>query len=188
MTTVFIGGSRKISRLDEAVRHRLGAIVEKRFPVVIGDANGADKSVQTYLRDVGYEQVTVYCTGDTCRNNVGSWPIEHIDPPPTDRRKDRKFFTLKDRAMSRRATHGLMLWDGESLGTLVNVVRLRRENRASVVYVEPQRSFVEVKTDGDLTALAKAYGTGLFAEAERAVASEFDEPSPAPASANLALF
>jgi len=46
---VFIGGSRDVSRLDAAVKGRLLRIVEKRLPVVIGDASGADKAVQRYF-------------------------------------------------------------------------------------------------------------------------------------------
>jgi hypothetical protein len=46
MTTVFIGGSRHITRLTSDVRARLDRIVSSHLPVVVGDANGADKVVQ----------------------------------------------------------------------------------------------------------------------------------------------
>lgn len=186
MTTVFIGGSRRITRLNEAVTRRLNTIAEKQIPVLVGDANGADKAVQAHFGGMGYARVTVYCTGDTCRNNVGGWPVTRIQPTGSGRRKDRKFFTLKDRAMSARATHGLMLWDGVSLGTLVNVVRLRREGRPAVVYVQPSASFVDVKEDGDLAKLAKYSASELLIEAQHAVAAE--ECESAPGSENLPLF
>lgn len=46
MRKVFIGGSRRVSRLHADVRRRLDRIVEKRLPVLAGDANGADKAHQ----------------------------------------------------------------------------------------------------------------------------------------------
>jgi hypothetical protein len=49
----FIGGSRKISRLDAEARRRLDRMIEQQLPVVIGDASGADKAVQRYLHARG---------------------------------------------------------------------------------------------------------------------------------------
>ena len=78
MTTVFIGGSRRITRLNDTIRYTADNIMRQRFAIVIGDANGADKAVQSYLAEKAYRDVIVYCMGDHCRNNVGSWPVEQI--------------------------------------------------------------------------------------------------------------
>ena len=51
MTTVFIGGSRSITRLNDTIRSRADNIMRQRFAIVIGDANGADKVVQSYLAE-----------------------------------------------------------------------------------------------------------------------------------------
>lgn len=186
MTTVFIGGSRKITRLSTTVTSRLDSIVHKRIPVLVGDANGADKAVQTYLRS--YDRMTVYCTGEVCRNNVGGWPVNHVQPNERNQRKDRKFFTLKDRAMSSAATHGLMLWDAESLGTLVNIVRLHRQNRIAVVYLQSLNAFIDIRTDKDLAALATHCSPILWGEAIEAVDVECNGSTSASSSSTLALF
>jgi hypothetical protein len=187
MTTVFIGGSRKIGRLNEAVRRRLVTIVEKNIPVLVGDANGADKAVQAFFLEVGYENLTVFCTGNTCRNNLRGWPTEHVQPEKgAPERKSREFFTIKDRAMSSKATHGLMLWDGESLGTLVNVVRLQRANKTSVVYVQPSRSFVDVRSNADLAKLTVSQPE-LISRAKESVELEGKNSIVAKA-ASLSLF
>ena len=73
MTRVFIGGSRHITRLEAEVRRRLDRIVEKGLPVVIGDANGADKAVQRYLSDRQFQRVEVFSADESPRNNVGGW-------------------------------------------------------------------------------------------------------------------
>ena len=80
MTKVFVGGSRRITRLDAEVRQRLDRIVEKRLPVVIGDANGADKAVQRYLSERKFEAVEVFSADESPRNNVGGWSVRVILP------------------------------------------------------------------------------------------------------------
>lgn len=78
MTRVFIGGSRRITRLNADVKQRLDRIIEMRLPVLVGDANGADRAVQDYLRSRGYDLVEVFCSGEVCRNNTGDWTVRSI--------------------------------------------------------------------------------------------------------------
>lgn len=46
LSTIFIGGSRHVSRLSSQVRERINNVMNKEHDVVVGDANGADKAVQ----------------------------------------------------------------------------------------------------------------------------------------------
>lgn len=55
--------------------------------------------------------------------------------------------------MASEATVGLMLWDGESRGTLMNVLRLSLQRKPVVVYVGPKKAFVEVRTHAGFEAL-----------------------------------
>ena len=120
--------------------------------MLVGDANGADRIVQQYLADRQYQNVTVYCSGNRCRNNVGQWTTIAIAPPPGVH-GGFDFYAAKDREMATHATHGLMLWDGESRGTLTNVKNLVRNNKPVVVYLSPAKSFVTLKTAADVDAL-----------------------------------
>jgi hypothetical protein len=151
VTTVFIGGSRQVARLDEPVRRRLHRIVERRLPVVIGDASGADKVVQEYFRDCAFDRVEVYAADDSPRNNLGGWPVRLVRAPGT--RRGFEYYAAKDRAMAARATVGLMLWDGRSRGTLMNVLRMVADAKAVVVYLQPRRLFVEVHGMKELSGL-----------------------------------
>jgi len=63
MKTVFLSGSRAISRLNQDIRDRLDRIISQAFEIVVGDANGADKALQGFLYDHHYGKVTVYCSG-----------------------------------------------------------------------------------------------------------------------------
>ena len=78
MNSVFIGGSRRVSNLNPEVRKRLDRIIANRLPVLIGDANGADKAVQHYLKSRHYDQVEVFCVEGSCRNNAGNWPLRKV--------------------------------------------------------------------------------------------------------------
>ncbi len=106
MTKVFIGGSRRVTRLNADVQRRINKIIEQGFPILVGDANGADKAVQTYLRSRRYHKVDVFCTAGDCRNNVGDWPIRTVPAPAGSRGFD--YYAVKDDRMAEEASVGLM--------------------------------------------------------------------------------
>jgi hypothetical protein len=150
-STVFVAGSRQISRLPTEVKARLDTMIEKGFQILVGDANGADKAVQRYFADKAYPNVLVHCMKDHCRNNVGNWPTRQVAAPRGAKGFD--YYSLKDGAMAEAAEYGLMLWDGKSKGTVNNVVNLSRDHKPVVVYVAPTRQFRTIKTFDDLKAL-----------------------------------
>jgi hypothetical protein len=143
MTKVFIGGSRGVSRLDEPIRMRLDRIIEKGIPVVIGDANGVDKTVQQYLDSKNYLNVEVFCSENGCRNNVGNWKQRKVSA--TARAGTFDFYATRDRTMADEATVGLMVWDGKSKGTILNVFRLLKQRKKAVVYNVVEKRFYELK-------------------------------------------
>ena len=147
-STVFVAGSRQISRLPTEVRSRLDTMIEKGFQILVGDANGADKAIQRYLAASSYPNVLVHCMKDHCRNNVGHWPTREIDAPRGAKGFD--YYSLRDLAMAETAEYGLMLWDGKSKGTVNNVVNLSRDHKPVVVYVAPTRQFRTIKSFADL--------------------------------------
>jgi hypothetical protein len=147
MTKVFIGGSRRLSRLSSEVRRRLDNIVDKSLPVLIGDANGADAAIQGYFLKKGYGKVEVFCVAGHCRNNLGNWPVRSV--VTESKQKNFNFYSAKDRLMTQEATVGLMIWDGKSLGTLLNVMRLLNQGKSVVVYDASQHRFWQLKNLSD---------------------------------------
>ncbi len=151
MTKVFIGDSRRVTRLDAEVRQRLDRIVEKGLLVLVGDANGVDRAVQTYLKKRKFDRVEVFSADESPRNNVGGWPVRVISSGRS--RKDFDHYATKDRAMAAEATVGFMLWDGQSRGTLMNVLRLADRRKPVVVFIQSRKAFVEVRAQVDLSLL-----------------------------------
>jgi adenine-specific DNA-methyltransferase len=163
MTKVFIGGSRKLTRLSADVRRRIDTIIKKHLRVLVGDANGADKAVQQYLK--GYESVEVFCAGGKCRNNLGHWPVRAVSVEGKSRGFD--FYAAKDRVMADEASVGLMIWDGASVGTLMNMVRLLRQHKTVVAYVAPAKAFEDLRAQKDLDALVTRHAPDLRERLER---------------------
>lgn len=149
---VFLGGSRKISRLNDSIRKRLDEIVKRGMHILVGDANGADRAIQRQLADWEYADVIVFHVGKEPRNNEGGWPTNQV--PTTPKARGFEFYAVKDRAMAAAADCGLMLWDGASRGTLANVETLVKESKPVAVYVGPERRFVSVTGAADLQRLS----------------------------------
>jgi hypothetical protein len=158
MTKVFIGGSRRVNRLSDKVRQRLDEIIKKQLPVVIGDANGADKAVQQYFHRRGYTRVEVFCTEGRCRNNLGQWAVRPVAAPRRNGR-DFEYYAAKDRQMAQEASVGFMLWDAKSRGTLANVLHLINLGKKAVVYVSPSLQFIAVRNPAECREFLSRFAT-----------------------------
>jgi len=166
MTSVFIGGSRAVSRLNSVIREKLDDFIARNCAIFVGDANGADKAVQQHFADRGYRHVTVYCM-DRCRNNIGSWPTKQISRPASS--KDFAYYAAKDRAMTQDAKCGVMLWDGKSKGTLNNIQNLINSGKKALVYLGPEKAFHKLSSPEDLLKLLDRCDSTVIANAQRQI-------------------
>ncbi len=157
MTTVFIGGSRRLARLNDVITSRADNIMRQHFAVLIGDANGTDKAMQSYLASKGYRNITVYCMGDRCRNNLGDWPTKHVSA--SRQKKDFAYYATKDEEMARAASYGFMIWDGKSKGTLNNILNLLKQQKKVLVYFSPDKSCHTLGSAEDLVTLLRKCST-----------------------------
>lgn len=167
MTKVFIAGSIKIKKLDEKLLVRINNIVEEKLDVVVGDANGADSSIQMELDKRGAQNVTVYCTGKTPRNNIGNWPIKTVHSAANP--GTRAFFTAKDKEMANDADYGLMVWDAASTGTLSNAFEMAKAGKKCVVFVNKIKEFVTVSEPEDMRRLISFMTSGAIKQAEKKI-------------------
>ena len=162
MTSVFIGGSRAVSRLNSMIRDKLDDLINRQSMIFVGDANGADKAVQQHLASRGYGYVTVYCM-EQCRNNLGDWPVRHVATPPG--RTGFAYYTAKDLAMARDAKCGMMLWDGRSKGTLNNIQQIIGAGKKALVYLAPEKIFHKLSKEQDLQDLLQRCDGGAIRQA-----------------------
>jgi|SRR5208283_1047129 len=165
MNKVFIGGSRSLSRLNDDIRQRLDNIMEKQYSVLVGDANGVDKAVQQYLFSKNYRNVFLYCVGEECRNNIGSWETKWVKEP--GKQKDFHYYVIKDLEMIRDTDCGFMIWDTKSKGTLNNMVNLLHESKMVIVYVSKDKKFYTLRALSDLINLAGKYDRNALSSLER---------------------
>lgn len=167
MSSVFIGGSRKVSRLNDHIRDRLENIIAKGFHILVGDANGSDKAIQRFFHSQNYKNVTVYCSGDDCRNNLGGWEEVHVKVER--KKKDRVFYGMKDVRMSEDCDYGLMLWDGESSGTMSNIVNVLNRKKTCLLYISPRKEFVFLKDFEGLKPILERLAPEVLNELDRKV-------------------
>ena len=144
MSTIFVGGSRRVLRLPAEAKERLNNVIGNGFNVIVGDASGAYKAVQKHLLESAYEKVAVFCSGSRCRNNLGDWPTHNIQAPKSA--KGFQFYAIEDREMAREADFGFMIWDGKSAGTVLNVLRLIGTGKKAVLLNAKEKSATTFKT------------------------------------------
>lgn len=154
-SAVFISGSLSITALPEPVIERIGGIVERALPVLIGDARGVDRLVQRHLADRDIAAVTVYCSGEGPRHNLGDWPVRNI--PSSGRKGTAAYHVPKDAAMARDAFSGLVIWDGRSRGSLANIHRLAAKRRFIMIWFGPEARFITLRSDSDRDSFLEAY-------------------------------
>lgn len=151
MTKVFIGGSRRISKLNKEIKNRLDKFLQDRWTILVGDANGVDKAVQNHLLEKKYTNALVFCAGNKCRNNVGKWHVRNVKVE--SRNRNSNYYVAKDLQMVDEADSGFMIWDAKSKGTLRNILNMLKKSKKAMVYFSPERNFYELSKFDDLRGL-----------------------------------
>src|SRR5690625_4102769 len=133
---VFIAGPRAISSLNKLVKKRLSNIISNNFTILVGDANGVDKQIQSYCHEMRYNNVKVFASNGKARNNLGNWNVHNVEVASNVRGFD--FYAAKDLEMAKIADYGFMIWNGKSKGTHKNIVNLVNYNKKVLVYFTPK--------------------------------------------------
>ena len=121
--------------LDSDVEFQLDEWMQLSVPVVIGDADGVDATVQYYLANSGYENVTVYYSGDKPRNLINpEWKTVYVDAS-TYNLGTVDWHAQKDILMCQVATEGLfIICDEGSKATRRNLHRLLAESKPVQIF------------------------------------------------------
>lgn len=170
MSMIFIGGSREIFELPEPAIARIGAIVAAEHGVLVGDAPGADAEAQGLLAGYKYEHVGVFHAGKEPHHNLGDWAAYHVPSPEGGH--EHWVHAAKDREMARRADFGMMVWDGGSPGTAVNMLRLAIANKPCVIYDLARGSMATTYNVEDWCAMLRHAGPDIRRQAEARMMAE----------------
>jgi len=170
MAMIFLGGSSDILELPVPAIERIGAIVAAEHGVLIGDAPGADTEMQGMLAGYNYEHVGVFHVGAEPRNNLGDWAAYHV--PPLDGAQGFAAHAGKDREMARRADFGMMVWDGISPGTALNVMRLALMASPCLVFDISRITVEMVRNTDDWQAMLRHAEPGVRRQVEAGMTLE----------------
>ena len=150
---VFIGGPLKIRTLKPDVISKLNSIIKKKYKVLIGDANGVDKTIQNYFFNKKYQNVEIYSV-NKFRNNLGGWKSNVIKVET--KVKNREYYSIKDRKMAEIADVGLMIWNKKSEGTLNNILNLLILEKKVCLFIHQESKLVILKEIKDLESIVNA--------------------------------
>jgi hypothetical protein len=148
---VFIAGPRAISSLNEKIKPRLDNIINNNLNVLVGDASGIDRTIQAYFSSRNYRNVLIFASNGIVRNNVGNWPIRTVEADSHTQGFD--FYAAKDQMMAESADYGLMIWNGESKGTLNNIINLVSLGKKTVLFFCLQEKFFTINSIDDISTI-----------------------------------
>ena len=122
---VFISGSKSISALSDEVKSLLDEYIALGTEFLIGDCYGVDAAVQKHLESKGYGNATIYCSGETPRNNYVTGAKVRSCAEAAKGLTGSAFQYVKDIQMAQDCDTALMVWDGKSKGTAENIRRMK---------------------------------------------------------------
>jgi hypothetical protein len=122
---LFISGSKSISALSEEVKSLLDEHIALGTEFLVGDCYGVDAAVQKYLELKGYKNVTIYCSGETPRNNFTTGAKVHSCAEAAKGLTGSAFHYVKDIQMANDCNQAIMIWDGKSKGTGEYIRRIK---------------------------------------------------------------
>lgn len=129
---VLLSGTRKIELLPGEVGDLVLEFISLGNSFLVGDAPGSDRAFQRFLAAHKVENVTVYSSAQSVRNNIGGWPTQFIDSGL--KAKTNAMHAAKDREMANICHMSVAIWDGQSAGTLANVLDVIHQDKIAYVY------------------------------------------------------
>lgn len=107
---------------------------------IVGDSFGVDHAAQIFLASKGAD-VQVYASEGKARNNPCGFPIVAV---PAGAFRGFDFYRQKDIAMALKATEGLMVWDGKSRGTYLDINHLIMLNKPVTLFLRGQEAAIRL--------------------------------------------
>lgn len=120
--TIFLGGSKIINTLPDRIIEEIIDYMNQGHNILIGDCMGADLQMQKVLEENNYKKVVVYYSGDRPRINLGNWKTKHVSSNKYLSDYERQ--KLKDNQMAIDCDFGYMLLNGQTKGTMANIIEL----------------------------------------------------------------
>ena len=119
--------------MSEEVKSLLDEHIALGTEFLVGDCYGVDAAVQKYLESKGYNNVTIYCSGEIPRNNFITGAKVHSCAEAAKGLTGSAFHYAKDIQMAQDCDQALMVWDGKSKGTGKNIRRIKEMGKPNKV-------------------------------------------------------
>ena len=133
---LFISGSKSISVLFDEAKSILDEHIALGTEFLVGDCYGIDTAVQIYLASKGYNNVTIYCSGETPRNNFVTGAKVRSCAEAAKGLTGSTFQYVKDIQMTQDCDQALMVWEGKTKGTAENIRRIKELKKPYRIIIE----------------------------------------------------
>ena len=146
MKVIFIGGSKTIKALPRGAMEFLDAkLSEGDVRFIVGDSFGVDRAAQVFLAhgEGLVADIKVYASEGRVRNNPCGLPVVAV---PAEGFRGRDFYRQKDIAMACEATEGLMIWDGKSKGTYLDIHHLLSLGKPVTLFLRGREEAIQLQT------------------------------------------
>ena len=153
---IVLGGTRKVETLPTEINELILEFVNQDHKFYVGDAPGIDSAFQKFLFALKVKNVTVFSSAERVRSNLGNWTEFQIESPVKSKSHARH--SIKDRHMTSKADLGIMVWDGQSAGTLANVIDLLEMKKECYLFNLVDRDLVKFDNEKKLEEYLTNFG------------------------------
>jgi len=172
---VFISGSISIKKLPQEVKNSIDKIIEQKFEILVGDADGIDTLVQNYCLSLNYFNVTTYSISTFPRYKASdNFKIKYIEVPNNIQR-ERERQQEKDKAMTLDSEFTFTIWDGKSKGSYANILRGLENNKKIKVYLNDKNLFLNKITKDKIEFIYREYNGYTASEVIQYLKNEAEE-------------
>ncbi len=154
---LLITGSRNLCGKEEnailtnEVKKYLDQRMSSGDSLLIGSDPGVDVIVQKYISSARYKQVTIYQTGSREDQNTGGWKEKRFrknEINPVLLRTEKNFAMVED------AEEGLVIWNGESIGTFITMLCLLAQRKKCRLYMINEHKWIHINAIEELRGFA----------------------------------
>lgn len=138
---VFISGSKNIKEFNLDIINVLNRIVKNGNEVLVGDCEGVDTSIHSFMKGKKHNKTTVYHVGKKPRNN--RYKFKEIKINTTGSLTPYQYYQQKDIQMTKDADAGFVIWDEKSKGSKDNICRLIQSGKPVIIYSTKQNKLMK---------------------------------------------
>lgn len=138
---IFISGSKNIKEFNIEIINVLNRIIKNNNEVLVGDCEGVDTLIHSFMKSKNYKKTTIYHVGTKPRNN--HYKFNEVKIKTSSYLTPYQYYQQKDIQMTKDADAGFVIWDEKSNGSKDNICRLMQNGKPVIIYSTKQNKLLK---------------------------------------------